>query len=50
MFTLIYKGVYIHAYCDKPECRFFNLFTNKQEKCNSLKSARNQITRMLKRG
>lgn len=49
MFQLIYKGVYINCYCHTSECNFRNMFTNTQEKCKSVKSARNQITRMLKK-
>lgn len=48
MFQQIYKGVYIN--CHTSECNFRNMFTNKQEHCTSIKSAKNQITRMLKRG
>ena len=48
MYTFCYKGVYVHAYINDERCNFFNLFTNKVVFCNSVQSAKNKITRMLK--
>ena len=48
MSTINYKGVFIHQFFLTGECTFLDLFENKKRKCVSLKSAKNQITRMLR--
>ena len=43
MFTINYKGFYIHGYCDKPECTINSSF----RKFRSLRAAKMHITRVM---
>ena len=46
MFTIEYRGFYIHDYCDKEECRFQKEF-EKEIKCKSIHAAKCRIGRFI---
>ena len=49
MSRLIYKGIRIYSTWNNPTgIYFWNMFISKRIECKSLKSAKNQITRILK--
>ena len=48
MFTIVYKGYFIHGYFAKPACRFHRE-TESPRAARSLHAAKCQITRQLMR-
>lgn len=46
MFTIQYKGFFIHGYCHKDECSFHAEFEI-AERCKSLHAAKVRITRKI---
>ncbi len=47
MFTIVYKGYFIHGYFDKPACRFHRE-TEVPRAARALHAAKCQITRQLR--
>jgi hypothetical protein len=49
MFTIEYKGWFIHGYYDKPECRVMKLLKGEQisVNCKSMHAAKMYITKQL---
>lgn len=48
MFTVKYRGFYIHGYCDKPAVRVSFVTGNQVFKAKSLHAAKCILTRLLK--
>lgn len=46
MFTIQYRGFYIHGYCHKDECSYAREF-EKSTKCKSMHAAKCRIGRFL---
>lgn len=48
MFTINYRGFYIHSYCDKPECIIISEKDGLIAQKKSLHAAKIAITKFLK--
>lgn len=49
MFTIQYKGFFIHGYCVKPECKFHRVCES-VTRCRSMHAAKCLITRRINLG